>query len=99
MVVRTWPTLIVAPIAALSSITFGYALVTPACERSQAWLPHVLILFCLLVSVSVTLMAWSALRAAAREFIPLIATWSGTFFSLVIAAQWAALLVLKPCMH
>ena len=96
---RSWPALIVAPLAALASIGFGYALVTPACERSQGWLLHAAILLCLVVAAACTGSAWAALHRARRELLPLVATWTGAFFSLVIAMQWAAQLFISPCMH
>jgi hypothetical protein len=96
---RTWPALILAPLFALSSITLGYALVTPACEHSHVWLVHAAILLFLALSVASTVAAWFSLQAARREFLPLISTWSGAFFSAVIVVQWLAVFLLHPCMH
>jgi hypothetical protein len=96
---RTWPALIVAPLLALASISLGYALVTPACERSSAWLMHAALLMFLALSVASTIAAWLSLQAARREFLPLVSTWSGVFFSAVIVVQWLALFIVSPCMH
>ena len=96
---RTWPALILAPLFALTSITLGYALVTPACEHSRIWLVHAAILLFLALSVVSTIGAWLSLQAARREFLPLVSTWSGAFFSGLILLQWLALFILSPCMH
>jgi len=96
---RTWPALILAPLFALTSITLGYALVTPACEHSRMWLVHAAILLFLALSVASTIVAWLSLQAARREFLPLVSTWSGAFFSALILLQWLALFILSPCMH
>jgi hypothetical protein len=95
---RLWPALILAPLFALSSISLGYALVTPACQGSQTWLLHVATLLFLALSATATFFAWTALAGARREFLPLLATWTGGFFSAVIAAQWLAILFINPCM-
>ena len=96
---RTWPALILAPLFALTSITLGYALVTPACAHSRMWLVHAAILLFLALSVASTIVAWLSLQAARREFLPLVSTWSGAFFSALILLQWLALFILSPCMH
>jgi hypothetical protein len=96
---RTWPALILAPLFALASISLGYALVTPACERSGAWLVHVVVLLFLALSVASTVGAWLSLQAARREFLPLVSTWSGAFFSALILLQWLALFIVSPCTH
>lgn len=96
---RLWPALILAPLLALSSISLGYALVDPACATSRTWLLHLSTLLFLALSVGATLAAWTALAGARRAFLPLVATWTGAFFSLVIAAQWLAVLFIGPCMH
>ena len=96
---RLWPALILAPLFALSSISLGYALVDPACTASRTWLLHLSTLLFLALSLGATLAAWSALSGARRQFLPLVATWTGVFFSAVIAAQWLAILFIGPCMH
>lgn len=96
---RTWPALILAPVFALASISLGYALVTPACERASAWLVHAVVLLFLALSVASTVGAWGSLQAARREFLPLVSTWSGAFFSTLILVQWLALFIVSPCMH
>jgi hypothetical protein len=92
---RIWPALILAPLIALGSISLGYALVTPACERGLVWLLHAVILGALVFSLATTALAWGG----KKEFLGLVATWSGGFFSLVIAIQWLAQFVITPCMH
>jgi len=96
---RHWPALILAPLFALTSISLGYALVSPACEHSRIWFVHTAILLLLALSVASTIGAWLSLQAARREFLPLVSTWSGAFFSALILLQWLALFVLTPCMH
>jgi len=96
---RTWPALILAPLFALASISLGYALVTPACDHSHLWFLHATILLLLALSIASTIGAWLSLQAARREFLPLVSTWSGAFFSALIVLQWLALFVLSPCMH
>ena len=92
---RTWPALILAPLAALGSISLGYALVTPACERGSLWALHAVILGSLIVSLFTTGLAWRE-----REgFLGTLAVGSGGFFSLLIALQWLAQFVVTPCMH
>ena len=96
---RTWPALILSPLFALASISLGYALVTPACEHSRVWILHAAIVLFLALSVASTIGAWLSLQAARREFLPLVSTWSGGFFSALILLQWVALFVLSPCIH
>ena len=95
----SWPALLLAPVLALAAIALGYALVTPACERSSTWLMHAALLLFLALSVASTIAAWLSLQAARREFLPLVSTWSGVFFSAVIVVQWFALFIVSPCMH
>ena len=95
---RIWPALLLAPLFALGALTVGYALATPACERSMAWALHLSFVAFLLLSLGATVLAWRALDAARREFLPLIATGTGAFFSAVIAAQWVAVFMISPCM-
>jgi hypothetical protein len=92
---RTWPALILAPLIALVSISLGYALVAPACERGTVWVLHALILSCFFIATGTTMLAWTR----KVEFLGLVATWCGAFFSLVIAVQWLAQFVVTPCMH
>jgi hypothetical protein len=96
---RLWPALILAPCFALASISLGYALVTPACESSRTWIVHLSIVLFLVLSVGTTLLAGQALASARREFLPLVATWTGGFFSAVILAQWLTVFLIAPCMH
>jgi hypothetical protein len=96
---RTWPALILAPLFALASVGVGYALVTPACQRSSVWMLHAAIALFFVLSVASALGAWFSLRSARRAFLPLVSTWSGAFFSLVILAQWIAMFIVPPCMH
>lgn len=94
---RVWPALILAPLFALASISFGYMLATPACRTGHHWILHASVLFFLALNVATTSLAGSALSGARREFVPLVATWVGAFFSLVVAAQWLAVLFIPPC--
>jgi len=95
---RVWPALLVSPLLALTALSAGYALATPACERSLLWVLHLPFLIFLMLSLFTTGLAWRSLVAARREFLPLVATWTGAFFSAVIAAQWVAVFVIPPCM-
>lgn len=92
---RTWPALILAPLIALGSLSLGYALVTPACERGMLWALHAVMLGSLLVAVLSTAWAWPL----KKDFLGLLAIGSGAFFSLLIAVQWLAQFVVTPCMH
>jgi hypothetical protein len=92
---RTWPALILAPLLALGSISLAYALVTPACERGMVWVLHAVILGSFILALAATALAWTG----KDEFLRLVATWCGAFFSLVIAIQWLAQFVVTPCMH
>ena len=96
---RTWPALILSPLFALASVSFGYALVQPACDRSTSWMLHAAIAVLFLLSLASTVLAWLSLQAARREFLPLVSTWSGAFFSALILVQWLALFIVSPCMH
>ena len=96
---RTWPALILAPLFALASVGVGYALVTPACQRSTAWMLHVAIAVFFVLSAASALSAWFSLQAARRAFLPLVSTCSGALFSLVILLQWVAMFIVPPCMH
>jgi hypothetical protein len=99
LVIRLWPALIIAPLVALTSISAGYALVTPACDYARPWMLHASTLFFLVLTLAMTALAWTALATARREFLPLVSTWSGAFFTVVIVVQWTALAILTPCMH
>jgi len=91
---RAWPALVLAPLVALVSISFGYALVTPACDKGLAWTLHALILGSLALTAAMTALAWTE----RREFLGLIAVGCGAFFSFVIAMQWLAQFFVTPCM-
>jgi len=91
---RAWPALVLAPLIALASISFGYALVTPACDKGLAWTLHALILGSLVLTASLTALAWTE----RREFLGVIAVGCGTFFSFVIVMQWLTQLFVTPCM-
>jgi hypothetical protein len=95
---RIWPALILAPLFALASLSIAYALATPACRSGHGWFLHASVLFFLALNVATTSLAWTALASARRAFLPLVATWSGAFFSLVVAAQWLAVLLIPPCL-
>ena len=95
----SWPALLLAPVFALASLALGYALVTPACERTQAWVLHAAVLIFLLLCAASTVGAWRSLQAARREFVPLISAWSGAFSTAVVLLQWTALFIIPPCMH
>ena len=92
-----WPALLLSPLFALASIGGGYALVTPACRDAGPWLLHLCIAFFLALSLGATASAWRAFARARREFLPLVAAWTGVFFSAVIAVQWVAVLFIGPC--
>jgi len=97
---RIWPALLLAPVLALSSITLGYALITPACAHGEEWLLHAVTLACLAVALLSTFAAWDEKARSTKDpFLPLVASWTGAFFSLVIAGQWLAQLILPPCTH
>ena len=96
---RTWPALILSPLFALAAVSLGYALVTPSCDRSSTWMLHAAIALFFLLSLASTIGAWLSLQAAEREFLPLVSTWSGAFFTAVIVVQWTALFILTPCTH
>jgi hypothetical protein len=91
---RVWPALVLAPLIALASISFGYALVTPACAKGLDWTLHALILGSLVLTASMTALAWTE----RREFLGLVAVGCGAFFSAVIAMQWLAQFFVTPCM-
>jgi hypothetical protein len=96
---RAWPALILAPSFALAAQIIAYALVTPACEHGKTWPMHLSFFVFFALCLATTLSARASLRMAHREFIPLAALWSGAFFSLVVLVQWAAMLIVSPCMH
>jgi len=97
---RLWPALVLVPLLALAATLLGYAAVGRACERDMAWLVHATLLIALILSLIMTGLAYVVFRKAEiKEFLPLVATWNGAFFSLVIAAQWSAAFILNPCMH
>jgi hypothetical protein len=97
---KAWPALIVAPLIALTSISLGYALVGHACEVQKPWLLHAFTLVCLALALGCTGLAWANLRRPPTyQFVSLVATLNGAFFSLVIAAQWLTQLMLPPCLH
>ena len=93
---RVWPALILAPLLAIACITFGYALVTPACAGGQ-WMLHALLVGSFLISLASTAWAFLDVPNHKEPFLPLVAAGTGAFFSLVIAAQWATQLFIPPC--
>jgi hypothetical protein len=98
---RAWPALLLTPLFALASISLGYALVDPACKLSAHWMLHLSTLLFLLLNIAATAVALADLRETQerRRFIALVATWSGAFFSLVVAAQALTQAILSPCTH
>jgi len=94
---RSWPALILAPVFALTSITLGYALVTPACEHGHTALLHASTLVFLGACVALTAVSWRVQRAAPGDFVPLVATGTGALFSLVVLLQWLAQFVVPAC--
>jgi hypothetical protein len=60
---------------------------------------HAVVAASFLLSLASTIAAWLSLQAARREFLPLVSTWSGAFFTAVILVQWSALFIVMPCMH
>jgi hypothetical protein len=58
---------------------------------------HALILGSLVVSLAITGLAVTDMKNHRDPFMPLIASGSGGFFSLVIATQWITQLFLSPC--
>lgn len=96
---RLWPALLLAPVLALAAGSGGYALATPACERSLTWLLHLSFAIFLVLSLATTALAWQTLSRARGEFLPMLATGVGAFFTAVIAVQWVAVFLISPCMH
>jgi hypothetical protein len=98
---RVWPALLLAPLLALASIAFGYALVEPACTREAHWMVHASTLLFLAAALGTTVLAWGELRVTQErgKFLALVSTWTGAFFSLVIAAQGLTQAILSPCTH
>jgi len=98
--VKVWPALLLAPLLALASNHLGYALAAGACERQAEWWLHASFGLSFLFILLVTAMAWREFRRREREeTLPLVATWTGAFFALVVAAMWATRLFLDPCTH
>lgn len=94
---RLWPALILAPLAALAAIAVGYALVPAACAGRE-WILHLFLFVFLTGSLGTTWLAWADRKRHKDPFLPLVATGTGAFFSLVITAQWATRLFVDPCM-
>ena len=58
--IRVWPALVLAPLLALTDLTIGYSLVTPACARQSGAGLHALALVSFVLSLAMTLVAWRA---------------------------------------
>jgi len=94
---RATAALVLAPLAALGSISFGYTLVTPACDHSHPWLLHTAIAVCFVAAAGALLAAVQSMRQSVRGFLPFVAAGNAAFFVAVIAAQWIATPFLSPC--
>jgi hypothetical protein len=53
----------------------------------------------LALAVASTVLASRQISRAGEPFLPLVATGTGAFFSLVIAGQWLTQLLIPPCTH
>ena len=97
---KVWPALLLAPLLALASNHLGYALAAGACERGEEGWLHGVFALCFLLILFTTGLAWTEFRKRGRqETLPLVATWTGAFFALVVAAMWGMRLFVDPCTH
>lgn len=108
---RTLAGLFVPPVAWFAALTISYFMVPWACGSAAGTVAlHLVSLVMLAVAAGSGLLAWKAWRAvgdgwpgdavgsAERDrFLALLGTFSGGLFTLIILAQWLAVLMLDPC--
>ena len=107
---RTWPAILVVPVIVLGAIAGLYALVPWLCARNAAPALHILTFALLALCILLTLPAWRAWRhgepparedalAARTHLTAIVGTWTGSFFSLVLAVVWLTQWLLPVCAH
>ena len=57
-----WPALLASPLLVLGHLSLAYALVSPSCARQDSAMLHGLTVLSLLLSLSMTVLAWRAWR-------------------------------------
>jgi hypothetical protein len=109
-VLGLWFALLGGPVAWMLGLGADYNLVRLACAKGTMLPLHLVSLATLLLAASAAAMAWRDWHRAGPEwpgeggsvldrsrFMAAAGLGSGTFFSLVILAQWLAKLFLDPC--
>lgn len=103
--------LIVGPIAALANQGLAYAAAPWACSHDRRSAMHVIPALCLVISIAATVSSLRAHRArsgnhhddgaedARSQFMAITGIGTGLFSSLVIVAQWAAIVIFAPCIR
>jgi hypothetical protein len=100
MLMPNWPALLMTPSIALANASIAYALVTPACASQSTATLHALCAVSLLACAILTVPVARRLRRstpARRHFLDQLATMAGALSTLVVLAEWLAVLMVSPC--
>ncbi len=95
-----WMGLLLAPVAFLANLEFGYLLVHPSCLRDDNLPVHVAHAVCLLLGLLGALVAWRSRRAGGSSrtrFMAELGLLTSALFVLSMVAQWIPTFVLHPC--
>ena len=104
---RIWLALLAAPILMLADQSIAYGTAGWSCAQQNLIALHALHALFLAVTLAFAVIAWLHWRAtvpagnethSVRHFLAGLATASGAFSALVIAAMWIPNWVLSPCL-
>ena len=104
-----WLGLLAGPVAWAVQLLAVFSMAAWVCDGGPAWLPHLASFLCLLAAAAGAYLGWrdwrrvggwpessDAVDLGRTRLMVVLGLMSGTLFSLVILAQWIAVMVL-PC--
>ena len=108
---RLWAGLLAGPVAWLVQFEAVYAVTPLVCAGGDLLPLHLIMLVGLIVALGGCALSWSDWRTAGRgwpsdadegkfaraRFMSVLGLLTGSLFSLLIVAQWLAVLLLDPC--
>jgi H+/Cl- antiporter ClcA len=106
-----WASIVVAPLAFLTSLSLGYALVPLACQTQRDWPLHATSALALAMAFAGIALAWRTYRestpaphtARAKDdapharFLATVGVFVSALFALATLALWSTVWVLSPC--
>jgi hypothetical protein len=105
-----WLGFLVPPLAFLANLGVAYALVPGSCAGGVSWPLHLTAAVMLIIALGAGWLAWREWARAGREwpseqaeptarirFMAALGSIGAVFFSLLIVAQWLAMVILPQC--